>query len=139
MTDLPVNDLLQHAMAARERAYAPYSHFLVGAAIHCVGDGKIFAGCNVENASYGGTICAERSAIVSMVSQRGFCRIDGVVVVTNAEPASCPCGLCLQVLAEFCSPSTPVYLANLNGIQKQLTMQELLPHSFTEVPGPAAS
>ena len=118
------------ACEARERAYAPYSGFRVGAAIKAKGDGRIFAGCNVENASYGATICAERSAVMSLVSQIGRRELEVVVVVTEADPPSAPCGLCRQVLAEFGGGDLPVYLATPAGIVERTTLGELLPRRF---------
>ena len=119
--------LLQAALAAREKAYAPYSHFLVGAAV-LAADGKIYTGCNVENASYGLTCCAERNAIFAAVGA-GNRQLQALCVVGDtAEPIS-PCGACRQVMAEFNIPV--IYLANLKGNVKQVTLAELLPYSFT--------
>lgn len=129
-----LDDLYRAAREARDHAYAPYSHFKVGAAIHCVEDDAMYPGCNVENASYGGTICAERSAVMGMVSRRGRSTVDAVVVVTDTDPAIPPCGLCLQVLAEFCPPDAVIGLGNLTGIQRELTLRDLLPLAFTEFP-----
>ena len=119
---------LQAAKEVRLRAYAPYSKFLVGSAlIH--ESGEIFSGCNVENASYGGTICAERNAIFQAVAKfGGKPKFQGIVLVT--DPVAVPCGLCLQVMAEFFSPDTPVVIATTKGIQKQVVFKELLPHTF---------
>ena len=115
------------AEAARERAYAPYSTFRVGAAIE-TDDGTIFAGCNVENASYGLTICAERSAVVAAVSmgQRHFRRM---VLVSDAKHPVSPCGACRQVLAEF-APDLPIESCAGNEVTTW-TMRELLPAGFT--------
>ena len=118
------------ACQARELAYAPYSGFRVGAAVKARGEERIFAGCNVENASYGATICAERSAIMSMVSQIGKRDLELVVVVTEADPPSAPCGLCRQVLAEFSSGDLGIYLATPAGIVSRATLDELLPRRF---------
>ncbi len=119
--------LLQAALAAREKAYAPYSHFQVGAAV-LVGDGKLYTGCNVENASYGLTCCAERNAIFNAVGA-GNHQLEALCVVGDtAEPIS-PCGACRQVMAEFKIPV--IYLANVQGRVKKLTLAELLPYSFT--------
>lgn len=121
--------LLQAAWQAWERAYAPYSHFQVGAAILCR-DGSVHVGCNVENASYGGTICAERTAICSAAAQ-GMRPNDMValVVVTEAKTLTPPCGLCRQVIAEF-AEDLPILLANRT--ERALhAISTLLPHAFT--------
>ena len=119
--------LLQAAMAARENAYAPYSHFLVGAAV-LAEDGKIYSGCNVENASYGLTCCAERNAIFAAIAA-GNRQLQALCVVGDtAEPIS-PCGACRQVMAEFKLPV--IYLANMEGRVKRTTLAELLPYGFT--------
>ncbi len=114
------------AWAARERAYAPYSKFQVGAAVEAE-DGRIFGGCNVENASYGLTICAERAAVVQAVSA-GVRRFRRVVIVTESEPPAAPCGACRQVLWEF-GPDLVVELVGPRS-RKQWRMSELLPDGF---------
>ena len=121
--------LQQQARAASEQAYAPYSHFPVGVAIQA-GSGKIYTGCNVENASYGGTICAERNAIAAAIvaGEREF---QALVVFTPQERLTPPCGMCRQVIAEFFTPESPVASCNhLEQIQ-QWTVGELLPSAFT--------
>jgi cytidine deaminase len=120
----------QLALAARERAYAVYSNFKVGCAIKFKGVDEIFYGCNVENSSYGGTICAERSAVAHAVSKVGKHEIELVVVVTQKEEVGPPCGICRQTLSEFSSPETLICLANLNGIQKKLKFKEIMPYPF---------
>ena len=118
--------LLQAALSARERAYAPYSKFLVGAAVLAT-SGKIYTGCNIENASYGLTVCAERNALFAAVGagEREFT----VLCVVGDTPAPIsPCGACRQVMAEFKVPR--VILANLKGDVKEYTLEELLPYSF---------
>jgi cytidine deaminase len=122
------------ALEARENAYAPYSGFKVGAALVVKDNEKIFPGCNVENASYGGTICAERTAIVSSVAALGKVEFDFCVVFTESEPASPPCALCLQVFSEFCPPDFPIYLASPKGIEKKMLLKELLPVPFNKIP-----
>ncbi len=116
------------ARAVRRRAYAPYSGFQVGAAVLTAG-GRIFTGVNVENASYGLTICAERAAIQAAVAA-GQCRLRAVLIV--APHAAPPCGACRQVLAEFAGPDCPVYLAEPAGRTppKRLRLGELLPLAF---------
>ena len=119
-------ELLEAALAARERAYAPYSKFLVGAAVRAE-SGKIYTGCNIENASYGLTVCAERNALFNAVGagERKFTAL--CVVGDTVEPIS-PCGACRQVMAEFKVPC--IILANLKGDAKEYTLEELLPLSF---------
>ncbi len=116
------------ACEARRHSYSPYSRFAVGAALKVRQAGTVL-GCNVENASYGGTVCAERTAVFTAVAQ-GYRDFEHLVVVTETSPASPPCAFCLGVLAEFCSPDFPIYLANLNGIERSLTLGELLPYPF---------
>lgn len=119
-------ELLEAALAARKRAYAPYSKFLVGAAVRAI-SGKIYTGCNIENASYGLTICAERNALFSAVGA-GERRFAALCVVGDTEAPISPCGACRQVMAEFKVPK--IILANLKGDLKEYTLDELLPLSF---------
>ena len=123
--------LREAARTVREKAWAPYSKYHVGAAV-LTDSGEIFTGCNVENASYGLTICAERVAIWNWVSQkRKTSQLEFLVLVTDTtDPIATPCGMCLQVLSEFLSPSFPIHLANLDGIKKVVTMKDLLPMTF---------
>lgn len=124
-----VHQAFEMAKACRERAYAPYSNFLVGAALKLKNSDEIISGCNIENASFGATICAERVAITQALSRHPSSRLEYLVVV--AEPTASPCGLCLQVIAEFADADLPVYLANPNGIEKTVTLRELLPMQFS--------
>lgn len=119
------------AKSVRNHAYAPYSRFRVGAAVKAKGIGRIYGGCNVENASYGATICAERSAIMSMIADAGRHDLEFVVIVTDADPVAVPCALCLQVMAEFAAPAMPVHLASVRGIEVTYTLGDLLPHPFS--------
>jgi cytidine deaminase len=119
--------LLDAAAAARSQAYAHYSGFLVGAAV--LADGRIYSGCNIENASYGLTNCAERTAIFKAVSE-GVRKIDAMAVVADSPGPVSPCGACRQVLAEFAHGHIPVYTANLNGMRREWTLEELLPGAF---------
>ncbi|HEX6511499.1 MAG TPA: cytidine deaminase [Chloroflexota bacterium] len=122
--------LLAAAELAREQAYAPYSHFFVGAAVMS-GRGKMYAGCNVENASYGLSVCAERTAVFAAVAA-GERAIHGLAVVTDAREPSMPCGACRQVLQEFAaSPDIPITLASTEGGVVRLTLAELFPHPFS--------
>lgn len=121
--------LLDAAWAARDRAHAPYSGFKVGAAL-LTRSGRIQAGCNVENASYGGTICAERNAVCSAVAAgMGMDELEALVVVTEAEELTPPCGLCRQFLVEF-AERLPVLLANRN-VRALHRLEELLPLAFS--------
>ncbi len=123
-------DAYNLAMEARSRAYAPYSHFQVGAALKLRGVDQPVAGCNVENASYGGTICAERSAVVSAISQYGKRELEYILVLTGTTPASQPCAFCLGVLAEFAGPELPIILANEKGIDRVTALGDFLPTTF---------
>lgn len=113
----------------REHAYTPYSGFKVGAAL-ADSSGTIFAGCNVENASYGATICAERHAVLRAIGDAYDAEFQLLVIVSDASPPAPPCALCLQVLAEFCTPELRVLLADLEGIRAEYTLSQLLPHPF---------
>ena len=115
------------AKEARGKAHCPYSRFQVGSAIKFKGNDNIYRGCNVENASYGATICAERTALVSGIADQGKQIVEFVVVVTDTSPATQPCALCLQVLAEFSEPQTPIYLANKKLIESETSFGKLLP------------
>lgn len=121
-------DLVREALEARKQAYVPYSGFQVGAAIRT--GGKVYRGCNVENASYGLTNCAERTAVFKAVSE-GHRKIEAIAVVADTEGPVSPCGACRQVLAEFCDSDTKIYLSNLHGNTEEWTMAQLLPGAFT--------
>jgi homotetrameric cytidine deaminase len=124
--------LIAVAREARSRAYVPYSHYAVGAAL-LMADGEIFGGCNVENASYGLTSCAERNAIFGMVSRTNDSdarRIRAVAVVTAGNDPATPCGACRQVIREF-GKDAAVIIANTAGtVFLRTTLNDLLPHSF---------
>lgn len=122
-----VNKLINAALAAREKAYAPYSKFRVGAAVLARG-GQIHTGCNIENVSYGLTCCAERVAVFKAVSN-GDTDIEAVAVAAGTDDFCPPCGACRQVLAEF-GGKIKVYLANSTGDYRMLTVDDLLPVSF---------
>ena len=120
-------NLIQLAAEAATRAYAPYSKFLVGAALETA-DGQIFTGCNVENASYGLGRCAEQTAIQKMVSE-GVQSFTRIAVYTHASPPSSPCGACRQILFEF-APDAIVYMTNHKGEVIESTVRDLLPLGF---------
>lgn len=122
----PWQPVLEAALAVRRHAYAPYSHFAVGAAVQGE-SGAVFSGCNVENASYGLTVCAERSALFQAVAA-GERRFRWLVVVADTPKPVPPCGACRQVMAEFSIGS--VVLANLAGDVAVYTQEELLPFAF---------
>lgn len=128
MTELEIQKLMDCAIKARENAYSPYSHFAVGAALLCE-DGTLFEGCNIENASYGLTNCAERTAIFKAVSE-GHVTFKALAVVADTEGPCAPCGACRQVMAEFKIPL--IIMGNLMGNIKIVTIEELLPFSFSE-------
>jgi cytidine deaminase len=123
-----VKKLHAAAVQARKDAYAPYSKFKVGAALRTA-NGDVFAGCNIENASYGGTICAERTAILKAVSE-GQQKIKDIMVVTDSQKPAVPCALCLQTMAEFCEPDTRIWIGNLEGVQEAARFSELLTRPF---------
>jgi cytidine deaminase len=118
--------LVAEAVAVRERAHAPYSEYRVGAAL-LTATGEIFTGCNVENASYGLSVCAERNAVAAAVAA-GHTVFKAVAVVTSSFPAASPCGACRQVLAEF--GDYPVILADLGDERRMTSVRELLPDAF---------
>lgn len=123
-------DLIEKAAAAASNAHAPYSEFQVGAAIE-TDDGTVFVGCNVENASYGLTICAERAAVFSAVAE-GRRSLGRIAIVASGDTLPYPCGACRQVLSEFCADGTRVLVASANNLEnfKEATLGDLLPHSF---------
>lgn len=128
--DLPrAQALVAAARAARDRAYAPYSHYPVGAAV-LAPDGRIFTGANVENASYGATICAERAAAVQAVSA-GVRRFAAVAVISREQIPCLPCGICRQFLAEFCVPDVPIAACRADGTYEIHRLGALMPHTFT--------
>jgi cytidine deaminase len=134
MTESEIAALVADATAVRRQAYVPYSHFAVGAAL-LADDGTVYTGCNVENASFGLTVCAERNAVFSGVAH-GARHFNAVAVVT--ENGVSPCGACRQVLAEF-GPDMTVIMADTVGHRKVMRLDELLPAAFLPDQLPEAS
>ncbi len=120
-------ELKAAAVAMLDRAYCPYSHFPVGAALECA-DGTVFTGCNIENAAYSPGICAERTAVAKAVSE-GHTDFVRIVIAGRSADFCVPCGVCRQVLREF-APDIEVICLNGKGEEKVFTLSELLPHSF---------
>lgn len=120
---------IQTAIDALDKAYVPYSHFPVGACL-VTKDGKAYQGLNIENASYGLSNCAERTAIFKAISE-GEREFQHLVVAGHTPEPIAPCGACRQVIAEFCQADMPVTLVGDDGITKETTVGELLPYSFT--------
>lgn len=121
------DELVQAARQVHARAYAPYSGFKVGAALRAE-SGRIYTGCNVENASYGATVCAERAAIAQMVAA-GDTRLSAVAVYTEADEPAMPCGICRQALMEFAGDDVPVIAVGPSA-ERRFTLAELLPAPF---------
>lgn len=120
-------ELKAAAVAMLDRAYCPYSHFPVGAALECE-DGTVYTGCNVENAAYPAGICAERNAIFHAVAE-GHTRFSRLVVAGRSQDFCVPCGVCRQVMREF-APDLEIICLNGAGEEKAFTLPELLPHGF---------
>ncbi|WP_350299498.1 cytidine deaminase [Peribacillus frigoritolerans] len=122
-------ELIEEAKKARDKAYVPYSKFKVGAAL-LTADGKVYHGCNIENAAYSMCNCAERTALFSAYAHddKKFAKL---AVVADTDGPVAPCGACRQVISELCEKDMPVVLTNLNGDIKELTVQELLPGAFS--------
>ncbi len=127
MSDL--ENMIDLAAAARENAHAPYSGFRVGACLKAA-DGRLFAGCNVENVAYPQGLCAEAAALGALVAAGGR-EIVAVVVLAEGEALCTPCGGCRQKLAEFAGADTPVHVAGPAGLRASFTLGELLPQTFT--------
>lgn len=139
MTDLPLDaatwdTLAEHARDAAASAWAPYSRFHVGAALLCE-DGRIYSGCNVENATYGATVCAERNAVGTAI-RAGARRIVACVVYVDAPSSAMPCCICRQVLAEF-ADDLPIVALSAGGQRVETTLDALLPMRFSgrDIPG----
>ena len=132
MKGLPkeTRELYQAALKTRKHSHSPYSGHKVGAAIRTK-TGKIYTGCNVENSSYGGTVCAERGAIQQAIIADGKLTITEIMVVTDATPPWPPCGICRQVIAEFAAPHVIIHAANLKGEIHTIPFSDLFPQAFT--------
>ena len=126
MKEKYIQKLINRAVVARDKTYSPYSHFGVGAALLCE-DGRIYEGCNIENASYGLTNCAERTAIFKAVSE-GQTKFKALAVVADTEGPCAPCGACRQVISEFEIPR--IIMANLRGDYTVVDLEGLLPFRF---------
>lgn len=122
-----LEELIELAIKAREKSHAPFSNFKVGAVVETI-DGELFTGCNIESASYGLTVCAERVAIWKAISE-GKKSFKQVVVVADTHELTPPCGTCRQIIWEFCKDA-PVTLANLRGNCETVHMRSLLPRAF---------
>lgn len=129
MNDKQTASLIKSATYMLDRAYVPYSKFPVGAAL-MTKEGDVYSGCNIENASFGLTNCAERTAIFKAISE-GEKNFEYLVVTGDTDGPISPCGACRQVMAEFFSPEMKVLLTNKKGLKKETTVQELLPGAFT--------
>jgi cytidine deaminase len=131
MSDQKVSEALKNkAIGAMNQSYSPYSVRQVGSVIKLT-NGKEYTGCNIENSSFGATVCAERVAVWKAVSEEGGdIRIAQVVVATDATPPWAPCGLCRQVVNEFAAPDCVIFLVNKSGEEKHYLHRELLPNGF---------
>ncbi|MFF2857368.1 MULTISPECIES: cytidine deaminase [unclassified Peribacillus] len=127
--ELNTNELIEEAKKARDKAYVPYSKFKVGAAL-LTSDGKVYHGCNIENAAYSMCNCAERTALFSAYAHNDK-KFTKLAVVADTDGPVSPCGACRQVISELCEKDMPVVLTNLHGDIKELTVQELLPGAFS--------
>ncbi len=129
--EINMQNLVEKAYAAKQYAYAPYSGFHVGAALLC-GDGTIFTGCNIENAAYSPTNCAERTAVFKAVSE-GYRSFLAIAVAGSSGEYLAPCGVCRQVLMEFCDPDSFLVILAKNQTQYQsFRLGELFPHAFSK-------
>lgn len=125
---MDTKQLVNKAKEAMENSYSPYSKFKVGAAPQTT-NGEVFTGCNIENASFGGTNCAERTALFKAISE-GYKNFNKIAIISDSENYTAPCGICRQVLSEF-SLDMEIIMANKNGQYISKTLKELLPLAFT--------
>ncbi len=127
--EIKIQELIRTALEMKERAYAPYSHFQVGAAVQ-TGSGQVIGGFNIENASFGATNCAERTAIFSAL-QQGETKIEALAVVGDPDNYTYPCGICRQVMVEFADGQMPVIIARSETDYIVHTLSEILPGAFS--------
>lgn len=130
MSSPTAEQLWEAACKVRHHAYAPYSNYKVGAALLIQGSDQMFTGCNVENASYGATICAERSAVFQAVAHSSTSPIISELVLVTESPVP-PCGMCLQVLSEFCTPETQLYLSTPDSLLNSQPFSAYVPRPFS--------
>jgi len=128
MDDSVITALFDAAAQVRLRAHAPYSGFAVGAALRA-DDGRVYTGCNVENAAYPSGTCAEQAAIAAMIAG-GARKIEALAIVADGPRPVTPCGACRQRIREFASNSTQIHAGNITGARQHFSMPDLLPHSF---------
>lgn len=125
-----IEQAYQEALKVRQNAHAPYSNFKVGSSLKMKNSPTRYLGCNVENASYGGTICAERNSILQAIANNGEDKIEYIVVVADTVRPTVPCAFCLQVMSEFTKEDFPIYMGNSKSLLKKYMFRELLPISF---------
>lgn len=128
--EFEIKNMLRMATEARERAYAPYSHFRVGACVKA-GSGAYYFGCNIENAALTPTNCAERTAMFRAVYE-GERQFEAIAIISDSLNNTYPCGVCRQALAEFCDPDMPVICADRDGNYEVVELGELIPMAFTK-------
>ena len=124
-----INQLIDTAIHQLKYSYTPYSNFKVGAAL-LAKNGQVYTGCNIENAGYTATNCAERTAIFKAVSE-GYREFQAIAIISDSEEVTSPCGVCRQVMAEFCGPGFEVTMVSCKGDYKTVTLEELLPYAFS--------
>lgn len=124
------NTLIEAARVAKEHAYAPYSNFRVGAAL-LTKNGQVYTGCNIENASFSATNCAERTAFFKAVSD-GETEFEAIAIISDSWDFVAPCGVCRQVMVEFCQPEFVIIMCKVDGSNRKMTLAELMPVSFDQ-------
>lgn len=126
----PIKRAHELALKAKKNSYSPYSNFAVGACLKLKDGEEYFSGCNVENASFGATICAERNSIFQAVAKKGTIEVEFLLLVTNIKEGTYPCALCLQVFSEFFDAKTPIHIANDKEVITTYTLDDLIPKRF---------